>query len=925
MNSIPIYYKYWGKAEKGGNNFHLLPYHCLDVAAVGYKLITENAYLRHKFLDLTGLDEGTCLSWIVSFLCLHDAGKFTESFQGLRNDLLQQLQEKESQRHYIRHDQLGYLLWEQKLCIRENLHLWFGLQVNDIDVGKWNRAVQWFAKPMIGHHGEPPRKEGPNGIQLRIENYCCDQDIKAAKSFMDDVANTLRRNVPAPTKLPDYSKHLKARWELASWFLAGFTVLCDWIGSNNQWFPYSGVGKPLYEYWERQALPQADRAIKESGISMNLQSLNKISFSKLFQNLIKLTPLQGFTAECAIETSPQLFILEDVTGSGKTEAALFLARRLMAKGAGKGIFIALPTMATSNAMYGRLETVYRLLFQDDFNPSLVLAHGSRHLSATFLQSITHPDRQRQQETYGTEDEPATAQCSAWLADNRKKALLADIGVGTLDQALLAILPSRFQSLRLLGLCGAILIVDEVHAYDPYMNRLLQTLLTFHARFGGSAILLSATLPHHVRQQMISSFAKGLETEQRSQVSSNYYPLATTVTRPGTVIETPIEAVSHRRTSIEVRIVCEQEKIERSIATASLEGKCVCWIRNTVHDAIQGYSNLKKLVGTENLTLFHARFAMGDRLDIEKYVCATFGKESSETQRSGKILIATQVVEQSLDLDFDLLISDLAPMDLLIQRSGRLHRHLRDERGNLLPSGTDKDRRESPCFVIHSPVPSDEADGNWFKKAFPKASYVYPSHGCLWLTAKLLQDRGILRIPDDARELIEAAFTEEADKRIPPSLRQRDFEAEGEMMRDTSLAHINMLKIEEGYTATPNQWREDMRTPTRLGDTETTVRLARWDGTRLLPWYDTEVFPWDMSQVHIRTAKVASEAIQKDPNLAKAIENLKCDLPDKGKWSLLVAVSPVGDGTWQGEAQNRNGSPVVLTYSPETGVQVSRKE
>ncbi len=921
---MPTYFHYWGKAEREGPCYHLLPYHCIDVAAVGYVLITENAYFRNKLLKLTGLDEETCLSWIISFLSLHDVGKFTESFQGLRHDLLQQLQEKESQRHYIRHDRLGYFLWEQKLCSRKSMQSWFGLQVDETNYGKWNRALLWFARPMIGHHGEPPRKEGPSGIQLRLENYCCDQDVKAANNFMDDVVNMLREDMPS-LKPPDYSKQLKAQWAMASWFLAGFTVLCDWIGSNNQWFPYCEVRKPLGEYWKTQAIPQAKRAIKGSGISMNLQSLNEISFSKLFQNLPRPTPLQAFVAECAVDTLPQLFILEDVTGSGKTEAALFLSRRLLAKGAGNGIFIALPTMATSNAMFARLETVHRRLFQDAFNPSLVLAHGARHLSATFMQSITDPERRHHRETYGTEDETATAQCSAWLADNRKKALLADVGVGTLDQALLAILPSRFQSLRLLGLCGNILIVDEVHAYDPYMNRLLQTLLTFHARFGGSTILLSATLPHHVRQQMITSFAKGLEIVQTPQVSSTSYPLATTVTRTGAVAETPISATPHRRTNIKVRIISEQGEIERLIVKAAQEGKCVCWIRNTVHDILQGYNSLKGRVATGNLILFHARFAMGDRLDIEKYVCSAFGKESGEIERSGKILVATQVVEQSLDLDFDFLISDLAPMDLLIQRSGRLHRHLRDARGNPLLNDMGKDMRELPCFVIHSPAPSNEAASDWFQKAFPKGSYVYPSHGCLWLTARLLQDKGILRIPDDARELIEAAFTEEADKRIPPSLRQRDFEAEGEMMRDTSLAHINMLKIEEGYAATTDQWREDMRTPTRLGDTETTVRLARWDGTRLMPWYDAEAFPWDMSQVNIRSAKVASEAVQKDPNLAKAIENLKARLPDKGKWSLLVAVSPVGDGTWRGEAQDRNGRSVILTYSHETGLQVSRKE
>ncbi|MFZ5799225.1 MAG: CRISPR-associated helicase Cas3' [Thermodesulfobacteriota bacterium] len=922
------YFKYWGKAEKCEDGkpprYHLLPYHCLDVAAVGQVLLQKSPSLRRKFGVLTALDETICHYWLLFFLTLHDIGKFAKSFQALRNDLLQQLQGERSSRPYIRHDRLGYVLWEQKLSTAKNFRSWLGIETDDANLSKWSRALLWFARPMTGHHGEPPRKEGLNNLMMQAESSFSTTDTAASKEFLDDVAGLFHRTLPHK-EVPGYSKHLKAKWEKASWFLAGFTVLCDWIGSNDSWFPFLAKTVSLNDYWTNYALPQAETAVMDTGISLDSPAPDPSDFPGLFPGFTRPTPLQRFVAGCEVAPSPQLFILEDVTGSGKTEAALFLARQLMAKKMGKGIFIALPTMATSNAMFSRLEKVYRLLFHEGTEPSLVLAHGRRHLSASFMRSISSPEQTHNQASYSTDEETATGQCSAWLADNRKKALLADVGVGTLDQALLAILPSRFQSLRLFGLSETILIVDEVHAYDPYMNRLLQTLLTFHASFGGSAILLSATLPKHIRQQMISSFAAGLGSAQVPQAFSEAYPLATHLSLEMELGETPVEADPRSSRNIPTRIIMEQGEVCREIETAALQGKCVCWIRNTVQDALDGHEELKKKIAIDKLILFHARFAMGDRLDTERIVDATFGKKSGEQERQGQVLVATQVVEQSLDLDFDLLISDLAPMDLLIQRAGRIHRHIRDERGNPLPDGSGPDRRELPCLLIHSPDPADEADDKWFKEAFPKAACVYPSHGCLWLTARLLRDKGHLMMPDDARNLIKAAFSEKADELIPSALRQRDFDAEAKRMTDTSLAHINMLKIEEGYCATANQWREDMLTPTRLGDMESTLRLARWDGQTLAPWYDAQEFPWDMSQVNIRASRVASELTSNDPNLARAGAELKELLPDKGKWSLLIPLTPAGDGSWQGEALDGRGREVILIYKRETGLSVSGKE
>ena len=915
------YFKYWGKAEKADEGkplrYHLLPYHCLDVAAVGHVLLSKDDAFSQKIVATTGLEVDFCNRWLVFFLALHDIGKFSLTFQNLRPDLLEKLQSVDSSKPYtVRHDSLGNLFLRFSF---ESEHLGF-LGRQNILYDEWQDVIMAVVRACTGHHGVPPQMSGSNGIPLNFSSFFVEKDSAAAMLFVQDVGALLCGKSELSGLSPD---ELEVSMKRASWLMAGFAVFCDWIGSNSAWFPFHEEPMALEEYWKTKALSQAERALREAGINMGIPIAELSGFSELFPRIPTPTPLQRFVEKCQIESSQQLFILEDVTGSGKTEAALLLAGRLMAAGCGKGLFMALPTMATSNAMFSRLaekpspdeSPVYLRLFDKSSNPSIVLAHGARHLSETFLAAVAGSG------TAVGEEESASAQCSSWLADNRKKALLADVGVGTLDQALLAVLPARFQSLRLFGLASHVLIVDEVHAYDPYMNKLLQNLLAFHAALGGSAILLSATLPNHVRRDFIAAFARGGDDHRELEPKIKSYPLASAYSKERGVRETPVEATPQRRCAVGILLVAEESEVVRLVNEAAGRGKCVCWIRNTVHDAMAGYESLKCELAEADLMLFHARFAMGDRLDIESSVTATFGKKSTALERHGKVLIATQVVEQSLDLDFDLLVSDLAPMDLLIQRAGRLHRHLRDEYGNPLPEGPD--RREFPSMIIHGPEPEDNADGKWYKSKFEKASFVYPSHGCLWLTARLFVDRRELKMPDDARELIEAAFSEKAD-RIPAPLRQRDEQADAKWQADKSLAHINMLKLDEGYEATITQWREDMKTPTRLGGMETTVRLARWDGATLSPWYAHEKFPWDMSQVNIRNALVDAEAEYKG-DLGKEIARLKERLPDKGKWTVLVPLMQGEDGRWRGNALNKKQETVVLEYDRLTGLTVTKKE
>ncbi len=911
------YYRYWGKGGTvdGNSPCHLLVYHSLDVAAVGQTLLKLNERLAQKFCDIMGLSREQAVSLLVFFLSLHDIGKFSEGFQNLLPKLFYKLNGRRSDKPYsTRHDTLGFLLWREHLSMIATGEDWFSTyNTSEKERRGLERAFCYLASAVTGHHGMPPSTTDSHSMSLALSRHFGSDGLDAAEAFTRKMAE-IARLTPLDMKRRLQTKELIEGFRKASWIVAGLAVLCDWIASGN--FACLDRSIPLEEYWKTYALPGAKEGIKKAGFKP--KSISMLSApERLFSYIETPTQLQRMAADFSFSSGPKLFILEDVTGSGKTEAALILAKRLMDMERGGGFFMALPTMATSNAMFERLKSVYRKFYVEGSMPSLVLAHSARHLSGTFrsmmLEHWTEP------KAIVSADESAFVQCSAWLADNRKKALLADIGAGTIDQCLLAVLPSRHQSMRLLGLADRILIVDEVHAYDPYMNRLLENLLYFHASFGGSAILLSATLPLKVRSRLAENFARGLGLNRVRLKERDTYPLMTCVSADD-CREVPIEPT--KLTTVKVKLIHDIEGIYNVIKKASDAGKCICWIRNTVDDALAAYNRLEQFLAPAQSMLFHARFALGDRLKIEEMVCKTFGKESTAEKRKGKVLVATQVVEQSLDLDFDILISDLAPMDLIIQRAGRLCRHPRDRDGNPLHGKGGIDQRGTPRLYILSPIPVEDADADWFKSFFPGAAHVYPFHGRLWLTAKLLSERGGWTIPDDARMLIERVFSDEGMSNVPDSLLFRDDEADVRRRCDISLAALNSLKLEDGYLITPNQWLDDTLTPTRLGELQTTLRLAIWNGGELKPWYDDGGdFSWDLSQLSVRESLIRREMEPSDPALEKAIQELKEHLPDRGRWSLLIPLTHREGGVWEGVALDRYGRAVKLQYCRTTGLKV----
>ena len=619
--------------------------------------------------------------------------------------------------------------------------------------------------------------------------------------------------------------------------------------------------------------------------------------------LVVPSPLQAAVAGIDLGAGPQLFIAEDQTGAGKTEAALMLAGRLMAAGRAEGLFVALPTMATANAMYARCERLYRGLFAAAETPSIVLAHSRSRMVRERLAM-----EGRKEADYDPGIETASAACARWLADDRRKSALADCGIGTVDQAVLAVMPSKFQSLRLAGLARKVLILDEVHAHDAYLRKLVCGLLKFQAALGGSAILLSATLPATQRRAYMQAFAEGLDADIETATEGDEpYPLLTRFAGDGgrTVA---VQAVIALKRRLETVFVPNAGAAPALVAAAARAGKAVCWIRNTVADAMEAYEAVRP--GFPQAILFHARFAMGDRLDKEVEVQALFGKRSTPEMRAGRVLIATQVAEQSLDLDFDVMISDLAPIDALIQRAGRLWRHVRAE------------REGNPILYVVSDMPGEGPDSNWYARQYRRAAKVYPDHARLWLTARELARRGAIDLPQDARAVIEAVYG--PDVEIPEGLEGRHFEAEGGSMATSRLAAFNTLKLEDGYAGEVGLWESDLLVPTRLGEKQSLLRLGRWRDGILSPWCQTEPDPWQawrLSEVTILQRHVAAVPEPSERRLADAIAAVKQSWPERYDDSLLIPMTKVGEGEWTALVLMASNALASLFYNEESGLRI----
>jgi len=856
------YWKNWAKA--GEDSFHLLPCHGLDVAAVLRVLLEDPGWRRAVRVDP---------AYLCFWAALHDVGKMSRAFQRKVPAVyaeLRGLEEVPSPRSSsIWHVPAGRYAWDLAALEFEF-------------VPRRRDATAPLAAAALCHHGRPDDYNSPNPALRWADGR------EAVFSLIEDVWNHFA---------PDRPELEAQEAREASWAFAGLMVVADWLASSEAFQPWQKTPVDFDEYWKKRALPQARKVVGSTEIPAPGAS-GQTQVEELFE-FDDPTPLQSAASEVEFNMQPGLAIVEDATGSGKTEAALSLASQLVAseRTECQGMYFALPTQATANQMHGRLVDAKSKMFGEP--GAVYLAHGNRDLVGGYRAELAQEIPEEQ---------------NAWIADHNKLTLLAPIGVGTVDQAVSGILPRDHQSIRLAGLSRSVLVVDEVHAYDAYLNRLLARLLEAQAAAGGAAVLLSATLPNEQRQQFVEAFRKGAgweEMELDTAEDAGTFP-ALTVASEGAVEVEPVEAAERSRKRFDVSFVHSREEVDGAALEAASEG-CVCVVKNTVGAARATRRRLSEQAdGATDVELFHSRFTAADRRAIEEDVVERFGPDGGPEERRGHVLVGTQVLEQSLDLDFDGMFSDLAPVDLLIQRAGRMHRHRRSEQGEPVDG---PDERGRATLRVLSPELEDDPEAGWYGEMFPSGQYVYANEAVTWLTARKLDALHTVRIPEDLRDVIAYVYGPDRRERVPEGLVETLEEANRRAREHGALGRVAALEIERGYAVDAGKWSAEAST--RIGRDQTTLRLARWRGGEIEPWAAGGRFPWRMSEVDApawRTGEVIHGG-DADPADVRRLEREQ--MADRGRYAT-TAVLEQQDGTWRAEVRNENGAS-ELRYDRSLGL------
>ena len=554
-------------------------------------------------------------------------------------------------------------------------------------IGGWSAsgaAAKLLARITGGHHGTfpvaadlDPTVMHPRSFGDAAWNAARDALLRSLEThlFSDEDNGSLPTPITLPLPRIDDAMLLP--------LLGGLISVADWIGSSQNHFPPAGR-VDLADYAARSR-ETAKKALQDFGWTPTPRFAAPASFPALFG--FDPNPMQQKVIEVAdSQTAPYLLIVEAAMGEGKTEAAVYaIDRALTAKPAplAHGFYVALPTQATGNAMFARVHHKYlepekgKLRHQGNLN--LQLVHSGSFTSDAF-DKLKFAANSR---TKGDDDNGDNGRVIAatWFTA-RKRPLLAPFGVGTIDQSLTGVLQTKHWFVRLFGLAGKVVVFDEVHAYDIYMGELLGRLLGWLRLLGCTVILLSATLPASKRSQLIDAWNG---TAPYAEIPEAAYPRVTLVSKaasnawhvPAAARPTPAPGKQGRPDAVEVAYAgLDFAALAQTLRADLPHGGCAAVICNTVTRAQEAYQILRDALESEGWTvlLFHARTISKWRLNREKQVLENLGKDSVRPTKF--LLIGTQVLEQSLDYDVDWMASEIAPIDLLLQRMGRLWRHER---------------------------------------------------------------------------------------------------------------------------------------------------------------------------------------------------------------------------------------------------------
>lgn len=481
--------------------------------------------------------------------------------------------------------------------------------------------------------------------------------------------------------------------------LSGLTSVADWIGSG-------GLFECPQQPWENNI----QKAVDDAGFILPTYKAD-LSFKDVFG----FEPRSAQTLLIEQASSPGVYVLEAPMGLGKTEAALYAAYSLLARGHASGIYFALPTQLTSNKIFERFEEFLARILEDSCRHRSLLLHANAWLLDTEM---------------GEEGRPG----GAWFSQS-KRGLLAPFAVGTIDQALMAAMNVKHGFVRAFGLAGKVVILDEVHTYDSYTGALLDALIKLLRELKCTVIILSATLNQERRQKLLGR-----------PIKSMAYPLITaSPNKCKTVQEVSVTAGKSRR--VHISLLADEKKAVDQVLLRAEQGQQVLWIENTVKEAQQRYLDLAARAAELGVAcgLLHSRFTADDRQKIENKWVDLYGKGGWEQRQvQGRVLVGTQVLEQSLDIDADFMVSRFAPTDMLLQRLGRLWRHEETPRCNTA-------KAEAWLLAPELDLAIDSP-----QVYFGPSAYVYSPY-VLCRSLEVWQDISYVSLPDDIRDVIERTY------------------------------------------------------------------------------------------------------------------------------------------------------------------------
>lgn len=827
---VPVYTRrFWAKAQRcgqrGPERIHLLEHHLADVAACFEALIQLPAVSRRlaRTAGWDDIDDVTAARLSV-FAALHDIGKANIGFQAQiwKDEDFPEDRRKPGRAGHCR-ELAPVLRYDDKATAAwffDTLEWWW--DATEYWDDRNGETVCGLFVAALSHHGQPLPLDGPPAknprLWRRLEGLCPQECVSS-------IGRLVRQWFPAAFALD--GPRLPAAPAFQHMFL-GLCNLADWIGSNEAWFEYESEVRDEYIDIARA---RARTAINVIGMDLSRQreQIRPATWSDITTFFPHFEHANGIQqAAFHAPLAEQLIIIESETGSGKTEAALWRFARMFEAGLVDGMYFALPTRAAASQIFSRVTKFVKRMYSDSASPEPVLAVPG------YLKAGEATGTHLQDYKVWWDDQVADGR--RWAAESAKRYLTAQIAVGTVDQAMQAALQVKHSHLRAACLTRNLLVVDEVHASDEYMTEILSAVLERHISAGGYALLMSATLGAKARHTWLN-----LEGERLGGIPPMHD--AITLPYPAVSSKSRLERTSGSGQNKTVHMRMEEEMshfawVAKEALQAAQAGAKVLVIRNTVDYAVRTQEALAAESGSDDrrllfsvneiLTLHHGRFSAADRALLDQEIESRLGRGR---ESGGLVVVGTQTLEQSLDIDADLLITDLCPADVLLQRIGRLHRH--GENNDSRPAGYS-----TPQCVALTPG-SDlsslmaEGSGRSANGLGPHGG-VYRDLHILEATRRLIEKHSQWRIPAMNRELVEQATHPSALQAITEDLgeawAEHNIRTKGRHIAEVQEAKSHIARWDKPFYCEESGNRkvcfpsDDQRIRTRLGDDRVEITL-----------------------------------------------------------------------------------------------------